>query len=112
MRKLKYPTSFQSFELTEHLTNAEFEKIKQGLEPAHMDSKWIIHFEESWAYFHRFQTGNCIFKIHLVNTDTGYLIDRLMINADADQYKLYPETAVQDFLEILQMFLDGIFNKI
>ncbi len=83
------------------------QKIKSGLQPSHMDNKWIIYFEDPWLFFHRTLTGNCIFKIHIICKDFNCEIDSINVNGDPEQYKISDDEKVEDFLEIFKYFIEA-----
>ena len=66
MDGFRFPKKFIEFNVEKCLTNLDFEKVKKGSRPKHMDDKWVIYYQSPWVYFHRALTGNCIYKVHLV----------------------------------------------
>jgi len=108
MRKLKFPLDFKELKLNKKLNFFEMQKVKKGKEPIHMDSKWVIYYKESWLYFHRFLTGNCIYKIHIECKDIDCEADRLLINGDPEQYNYENEhIELKSFNELFELFLES-----
>ena len=107
MRKLKFPDVFIELPIKKSLSDLEMVKVKDGKEPEHMDSKWIIYFEDPWLYFHRFLTGICMYKVHIIWIDSNYEIDKILINGDPELYKINDENAEELFLEIFNLLLES-----
>jgi hypothetical protein len=107
MRKLKFSDAFKEFSIKRSLSDLEMVKVREGKEPEHMDSKWIIYFEDPWLYFHRFLTGICMYKVHIICIDSNYEIDKILINGDPELYKINNEGAEETFIEILNLFLES-----
>lgn len=107
MRKLKFPEAFNELTLTRKLSPLEMQKVKKGKEPNHMDDKWIVYFKDSWLYFHRFLTGNCIYKVHIICKEFNCEINNLLVNGDADQYDFDELNEVAFFEELFDVFISS-----
>jgi hypothetical protein len=107
MTNLEFPNEFIEFKLDRELNELELARIKEGSFPRHMDDKWIIYFQDTWLYFHRFLTRYCIYKVHIMFVDSTVNIDKVLINGDPKQYKSAKENEPELFLEIFNLFLEA-----
>lgn len=48
-----------------HFTEAEFDKLQQGLIPKQMEDKWFIYFDDPLLAFHRSWTGQPVYRVKL-----------------------------------------------
>jgi hypothetical protein len=64
----------------------EYEKISVGLIPQQMEDKWFIFLEDEWLYLHRSWTGNCIYKVQLLQKEDKYIVTSVLVNRDPEQY--------------------------
>lgn len=72
-----------------------------------MDDKWIVYFQDSWLYFHRFLTGNCIYKIHVMCQELNCEIDKVLVNGDSDQYDFDEHNELTFFEELFDLFINS-----
>jgi hypothetical protein len=67
-------------------TEAEFLRLKQGIEPQSMEDRWHIFFKDRWLTFVRSWTGFCIYKVRLEKHDAECRITEVWVNRDRRQY--------------------------
>ena len=70
-KTLPLPEDRADLEFTASYTMDELERIKRGLIPQEMEDKWFIFFEDSWLYFYRSWTGDCIYGVRLLSSENG-----------------------------------------
>jgi hypothetical protein len=107
MRKLKFPEAFKEIKLNRKLSILEMQKVMKGKEPNHMDDKWIVYFQDSWLYFHRFLTGNCIYKVHIKCQELICEINKVLVNGDSDQYDFDELNELAFFEELFDLFINS-----
>jgi hypothetical protein len=105
MRKLKFPETFKEIKFNRKLSTLEMQKVTKGKEPNHMDDKWIVYFQDSWLYFHRFLTGNCIYKVNIICEEPNCEINKVFVNGDSDQYEFNELNEMAFFEEIFDLFI-------
>ena len=64
----------------------EMGRIKVGLIPESMDDRWFIFLEDDHLYMHRSWTGFCIFDVELQREGNDWVIARVEVNRDSEQY--------------------------
>jgi len=95
------PSSTARLPFTRIFTQAEYERLSEGLVPMVMEDKWFIFMEGDWLYFHRSWTGVCIYQIRLQRNENEYIAAEALVNREPDQYKetdLKYDAATLDFL--------------
>ncbi|MCO4312063.1 hypothetical protein [Pectobacterium versatile] len=75
------PLNFQAL-----FTDAEAEKMRQGVIPKQMEDKWFIYFEDGWLCFHRSWTGFFIYALKLDGSPAGVRVTDSWVNRDPAQY--------------------------
>jgi hypothetical protein len=108
MWKVKpFPTKVFKIKPNRKIEDEELKRIKTGKQPNDMDDRWVIFFEDPWLYFHRSWTGRGIYKAHIIQKDGDYCIDEVLVNASQDQYKSDKENELEQFNDILELFLNS-----
>jgi hypothetical protein len=69
-----------------HFSQAEFDRLSFGEVPQQMEDKWFIFLEDSWLFFHRSWTGDCIFQLRLQTAEHGYDVVEAWVNREVQQY--------------------------
>jgi hypothetical protein len=67
-------------------TQAEFFRLKQGIEPQSMEDRWHIFFKDPWLHFVRSWTGFCVYKVRLEKHRDGFKVATALANRDKRQY--------------------------
>ncbi|AOR65592.1 hypothetical protein [Pectobacterium wasabiae] len=75
------PLNFQAL-----FTDAEAEKMRQGVIPKQMEDKWFIYFEDGWLRFHRSWTGFFIYAVKLDGSPAGVRVTDSWVNREPEQY--------------------------
>ena len=84
------------------------QRIRLGREPDHIDNKWVVSYQEPWLCFHRFLTGNCIYKVQIVYEGLNWRICSVLVNGDSNQYKFENETTESKlFHKLFDLFLES-----
>ena len=81
------PEQFAEAELDGVISAEDFTKINAGLIPQSAKDKWFIYFEEDNLYFHRAQSGSCIFQLEIHPRDDHFVCPRVLVNRDKAQYR-------------------------
>ena len=81
------PSSTAHLPFTQTFTQAEYERLSNGLVPVEMEDKWFIFLEGDWLYFHRSWTGVCIYQIRLRRNENEYIVAEALANREPDQYQ-------------------------
>jgi len=68
-------------------TDAEAERLRQGLKPCEMEDKWFIYFQDGWLYLHRSWTGAQIYWLKLDGSQAGVRVTESWVNRDPEQYR-------------------------
>ena len=61
-------------------SDAEFDRLRQGLIPLEMEDKWFIHFEDPYLFFHRSWTGDAVYRLKLSRTVEGVQASEALTN--------------------------------
>ena len=61
--------------------------ILNGYVPRLPQDKWFIFHEDGWLYFHRAQSGSCIFQLRIEPGDGHFVAPYLLVNRDPAQYR-------------------------
>jgi hypothetical protein len=67
-------------------TEAQFLRLKRGIEPQSMEERWHIFFKDPCLYFVRSWTGFCVYKVRLEKRGEVYRIAVVWANRDHRQY--------------------------
>jgi hypothetical protein len=67
-------------------TEAEFLRLKQGIEPQSMEERWHIFFKDPWLQFVRSWTGICVYKVRIEKRGEVYKAAEVWVNRDRRQY--------------------------
>jgi len=81
------PSKWEALEYKAKFSTSEFSKISRGIIPSGIDDKWFVYCENLSVYFHRSQTGHCIYKVDFARTLGGYSARRAWVNAVPSEYK-------------------------
>lgn len=71
-------------------TKQEAARLKKGLIPQGMEDRWFIYFDDGMLHFHRSWIGLGVYKIRLIETETGldapfaYLAESLSDNVNPE----------------------------
>ena len=76
-----------SISLDRSFSQAEMDRIKQGLIPAQMEDKWFIYFDNNTLYLHRSWTGYCIYVVRFSDKGDSWHMTEADVNRDPDQHK-------------------------
>jgi hypothetical protein len=86
-------------------TQAEFLRLKRGIEPQSMEERWHIFFKDPWLHFVRSWTGCCVYKVRLEKRGEVYRIGVVWANRDKRQYGV---TNAQEDAERLSFLIDHL----
>ena len=84
---------------------AEAEKLRNGVWPQNQDERWVILLGDTSLDLWRSWTGHCIFSLPALTSDSGVMVQPLIVNGDAEQYR-----RVSDAEDI--RLLESIINRI
>jgi hypothetical protein len=100
----KEPLAFEA-----KFSDADAEKLMQGLIPQSMDDKWFVYFADGWLNFHRSWTGAHIYALRLDGSPDGVRVIDSWVNREPEQYRAN-DTAYDR--KLLQFIIDALMlNK-
>ena len=82
----RMPRTHTRLELGLDIDAEEFEVLARGHIPHAMEDHWFMYFDGDSFCFHRSWTWYCIFKVHAVRSEGGFLLDYVTVNRKAEQY--------------------------
>jgi hypothetical protein len=82
--KAREPLHFEGF-----FTDADAERITNGLIPQAMEDKWFVYFEDGWLHFCRSWTGIQIYGVRLDGSPGGVRVVDSWVNGDPQQYTAF-----------------------
>jgi len=53
------------------IQKGQIDHINKGLIPQEMEDKWFIYYEEPYLFLHRGWTGQPVYRVNFVESDTG-----------------------------------------
>jgi len=68
-------------------SQAEMQKIRQGLRPEQMEDKWFIYLKDEALYFHRSWTGICMYILRFKTEEGSVRLIQAEVNRDPEQYQ-------------------------
>ena len=86
-RTRPFPPARAALPLTRTFTYDEYIALALGYQPASPLEKWFIFLEEDVLFFHRAQTGSCIFQAPLERGATAVTLRAAEVNRDPEQYR-------------------------
>ncbi len=89
--------------LSRTFSQAEFERIRQGLIPEQMEDKWFIYWENERLYFHRSWTGFCIYVVRFASEGDSHRLVEAEVNRNPKQYE---ETSDKHDAEMVSWLID------
>ncbi len=69
------------------LSRDEYGAVSLGYIPQSPADKWFIYLEKDWLYFHRSQTGTCVFQVQIEPFEDRYAIVKAVVNRNPQQYR-------------------------
>lgn len=86
-------------------TGHEFDRMKRGLIPEQMEDKWFIYYADEWLHFHRSWTGYCIYQVQFRKRDSNFVIVKILVSRDVEQYR---ESSDEYDLMLLKYLIDSL----
>ena len=86
-KTLPLPVKTEPLGFSALYTDADTEKIRDGLLPRAMEDKWFIYFLDGWLYFHRSWTGACIYAVRFDGSPAGVRAIDSWVSRDPQQYR-------------------------
>lgn len=80
------PAQRSTLSVKRSFTRQEYERICLGFIPERMEDRWFIFVERDTLYVHRSWTGNCIYRLALIEDGTRYVAGEAIVNRDESQY--------------------------
>jgi len=107
-KHIEYPAIRENLQFEALFTNAEAEKLMQGLIPEQMEDKWFIYFSEGWLFFLRSWTGACIYAIKFHGVPNGVCITDSWVNRVSEQYS---SVDVEYDKNVVRILIDSLLKK-
>ena len=101
-RTIPLPEERMSYKMDRAFTHTEMSYITMGEEVNSQSDRWFIYWEENSLYFHRSQSGYCIFVVHFKKDDSLYRIDKIDMNNKKKQF-----TASESSLGFVTDYIDS-----
>jgi hypothetical protein len=80
------PAQRAQLSIQQAFTEQEYERIRLGFIPEHMEDKWFLFTEEDTLYIHRSWTGYCIYQLGFIKESINYFVGKGFVNRDQSQY--------------------------
>lgn len=107
------PDTIEETILDRKLSDAEYRALTTGYIPKDMDDRWFLFVEDDWVNLHRSWTGNCIFQIKLESTPNGWILTKLKVNRNFDQYKsTNMESDTSELYSVLNYLIAANINQL
>jgi hypothetical protein len=91
-----------------HFSQAEFDRLSLGEVPQQMEERWFIFLENSWLFFHRSWTGDCIFQLRLQTDEHGYNVAEAWVNGGKKEYNAgHPASELMLLSQLIDRLLLG-----
>ncbi len=86
-RSKPMPTARKELPLDGLFSREEYATIGMGLIPKRPLDKWFIYLEDKWLYFHRSNSGTCVFQLQIVPFEDRYHANLAIVNREPTQYR-------------------------
>jgi len=64
------------------IQKGQIDHINKGLIPQEMEDKWFIYYEEPYLFLRRSWTGQPVYRLKFVESDTGYYVSEALFSSD------------------------------
>jgi len=86
-RSRPLPPSRTALPLSRTFTHDEYIALALGYKPRSPLEKWFIFMEDETLFFHRAQTGSCIFEAPLARSAENVTLRAAQVNREPQQYR-------------------------
>lgn len=81
------PPQRKELELDGMFSRHEYVTVSLGKVPQSPADKWFIYLDGEWLYFHRAQTGACVFQLRIQPFEDRYHANLAVVNRNPQQYR-------------------------
>ncbi len=82
-----FPIEFEEAMFGVHITSEEYCILYDGIFSKDMDSKWHIFGLNDIIFFARSWTSFCVYKVFVKEINDGYLLEKIQVNRNQQQYR-------------------------
>lgn len=102
------PSQRADIALSLNFTHTEMAGIHRGHLPHEMEDKWFLFYEDGVLHMHRSWTGNCIYRVYFIPTDTGWQARTAEVNRHPGQYH---ETSLDADIRLIEALIHDLLLK-
>lgn len=86
----------------------EWKVIKRGCIPKDQEHRWFAYVGDRVLHFHRSWTGFEVYRARFVDTEVGYRVVALDVEADVERYEIQADAEETDlFTELVDLLASG-----
>ena len=103
---LQLPLEREEFTVSWTFTSDVGQRMAAGFIPDTFEDRWFILMEDGWLYFHRAQTGTCIFGLKVDITTEETKVSRGWVNRSTS----YISEGIKKDIETVRILINQYFQ--